>query len=173
MRHSLLAVSIAVLAAAGCKETPTTPLVAPTFHLSATMSDAGVCNVSALNHDYLSVNAQRGDIGANFVGTVPDKTYHGVGCWVGTNGGDGDLIVIFSGNNLGKPLAVGTYQLKREILDETPPGFANVTFRNSEMLGDKLVSLDGAAGSVVVEATPSGGRIIRTEAELTRWNRGF
>jgi hypothetical protein len=169
MRLPILATSLAILAATGCKET-TAPLgPAPTFHLNATISDTGACTVKALDHDYVSNNAQRGDIGTMFVGTLPDLSYHGVGCWVGTASGDGDLIVIFSGNSLGKPLDVGTYALSRQILDNTPAMHANVTFRNSEMLGDKLVTLDGAAGSVTVEATPSGGRVIKADVELTRW----
>ena len=46
---------------------------------------------------------------------------------------------------------------------------ANVTFRNSEMPGDKLVTLDNAVGTVTVDSTGSGLRTIRANVELTRW----
>lgn len=168
MRLPLFAISIAILAATGCTEsTPLEPV--PTLHLSASISGTGECSVSTLNKNYVSFGNQRGDIGAKFVGTVPQDSYHGVGCWVGTAGGDGDLIIIFSGNTLGKPLDVGTYQLNREILDGLPPMHANVTFRNSDMPGDKLVTLDNSVGSVVVDSTASGARIIRADVEVTRW----
>ena len=169
MRLSVFAGAIATLALAACTENTAPVGPAPTFHLSANITGSGDCTVNALDHDYVSNNAQRGDVGLKFVGTVANDSYHGVGCWVGTASGDGDLIIIFSGNNLGKPLDVGTYQLSREILDETPLMHANVTFRNSEMLGDKLTTLDNAVGSVVVDSTASGARTIHADVELTRW----
>jgi hypothetical protein len=169
MRFPILAGAIATLAIAACTENTGPVEVAPTFHLSANVTGSGDCTVTALGHDYISNNAQRGDVGLKFVGTVPNDSYHGVGCWVGTEGGDGDLIIIFSGNSLGQPLAVGTYQLNREILDNTPLMHANVTFRNSEMPGDKLTTLDNAVGSVVVDSTASGARVIHADVELTRW----
>ncbi len=169
MRLSIPALALATIAIAACTENTAPVGDAPTFHLSANITGTGDCTVNALDHDYISNNAQRGDVGPKFVGTVANDSYHGIGCWVGTQGGDGDLIILFSGNNLGKPLAVGTYQLNREILDETPLMHANVTFRNSEMLGDKLTTLDNAAGSVVVDSTASGARVIHADVALTRW----
>jgi hypothetical protein len=46
---------------------------------------------------------------------------------------------------------------------------ATVTFRTSEIGGDKLTPMDGATGSVVVDATATGGRLIKVEADLVRW----
>lgn len=169
MRLPFFATSIALLVTAACAEkTPVEPV--PTFHLNATVAGSGTCDVDALAKTYQSTGQQRGDTGEKFVGTLATETYHGVGCWVGTTNGDGDIIVIFSGNSLGQPLAVGTYQLSREILDDTPLMRANVTFRNSDMPGSKLVTLDNAVGTVVVDSTSTGERIIRANVEVTRWS---
>jgi hypothetical protein len=177
MRLKFLAAAATTLGILACETSE--PLdVAPTFHLAATVTAINTCNVSVRDQNYSSVNMVRGDVPKAFVGTVADGGYHGFGCWVAVNGvspadGDGDLIVLFAGNTLGKPLTPGTYQLKREILDDTPLGFASVVFRPSDLNGDKLVSLDGAVGSVVVEATPDGGRLVKVDAEVSRWGRAF
>jgi hypothetical protein len=172
MRFPLLAVSAATLAVLGCKET-TTPDVPPTFHLTATVTESNDCDVTVMDKSYNSKGQIRGDVPAKFIGTVPEQSYHGFGCWVATSGGDGDLIVLFSGNNLGKPLAVGTYPLSLEILDNTPIGRASVSFRPSALGGDKLRTMDNAAGSVVVDSLASGARRIHIDAEVTRWGRIF
>jgi hypothetical protein len=133
MRFSVLAVSAAALALAGCDKSATTPDVPPAYHLTATITASNNCSVSVMDKDYSSIGQIRGDVPTSFIGTVPEKSYHGFGCWVATSGGDGDLIVLFSGNNLGKPLAVGTYPLVHEVLDNTPLGRAAVSFRSSAM----------------------------------------
>ena len=173
MRYKLLAASAAILGAAGCAEKVSAPQELPVFHLTATVTEANNCAVNVLDKSYSSIGQVRGDIPKSFVGTVADKKYHGFGCWVATSGGDGDLIVLFSGNNLGKPLAVGSYTPVLEILDETPPMSAQVKFRSAELGPDKLVTMENLPGSIVVEATPSGGRIIRVDTDVVRWYTGF
>ena len=170
MRIQALALSAMTLALVACEKT-TTPDIPPTYHLNATVTAANTCAVSVLDTNYSSIGQIRGDTPAKFVGTVND-TYHGFGCWVSTSGGDGDLIVIFSGNNLGKPLAPGTYALARQIYNETPRGFAAVSFRPSS-IGEKLRTMDGAAGNVIVEDDGKGGLTIRVEAEVVRWGEVF
>jgi hypothetical protein len=169
MRISIFALSAAALAAVGCKETAVAPEAPPTYHLSATFTENNTCQVSVLGNEYSSIGQIRGDIPKQFVGTVAEKSYHGFGCWVAKSGGDGDVIVLFSRNNLGKALAPGTYTLTHNVLDDTPEGMATVTFRTSEIGGDKLTPMDGATGSVVVETTATGGRLIKVEADLVRW----
>ncbi len=163
-----------MLSLAACVENSAAPgTSAPTFRLRATVTESNDCDVSVLNKTYSSKGQIRGDVPSQFVGTIPQQSYHGFGCWVATSGGDGDLIVLFSGNNLGKPLAAGTYPLSLEVLDNTPLGRASVTFRPSEFGGDKLRTPTDASGSVVVEVTPSGGRRITVDAEMVRWNNSF
>ena len=171
MRISVLAVSAAALALAGCEKT-TSPDVPPTYHLTATVTASNNCSVSVFDKDYSSIGQIRGDVPTSFIGTVPEKSYHGFGCWVSTSGGDGDLIVLFSGNNLGKPLEGGTYPLVHTVLDDTPRGMATVTFRSS-LFGDKLRPLDNATGNVIVEKDANGSFVIRVEAELVRWGEVF
>jgi hypothetical protein len=176
MRLQLLAAA-ATLGILGCETSKVTEIAAP-YHLTATVTQNNTCNVSVRDLNYSSIGQVRGDTPKAFVGTIADAGYHGFGCYVAVDGlspakGDGDLIVLFSGNNLGKPLDPGTYTLKREILDDTPLGYANVVFRPSDLNGDKLTTLDNAAGSVVVEATPDGGRRIRIDADVSRWGRAF
>jgi hypothetical protein len=173
MRFPLLAVSTAALAVLGCKETSTAPDVPPTFHLTATVTESNDCDVTVMDKNYNSKGQIRGDVPMKFIGTVPSESYHGFGCWVATSGGDGDLIVLFSGNNLGKPLAVGTYPLSLDILDNTPIGRASVSFRPSALGGDKLRTMENAAGSVVVDSLANGARRIHVDAEVTRWGRIF
>lgn len=172
MRFPLLAAAAAIFGVAACadKATAPPPIV---YHLSATITEANNCAVAVLDKNYQSNGMIRGDVPKAFVGTVPDKSYHGFGCWVATTGGDGDLIVLFSGNNLGKPLAVGSYTPTREILDETPPMRAQVRFQTSEIGTDKLVTMDNLAGSIVVEATPTGGRVIKVDTDVVRWYTSF
>ena len=174
MRISVLAISAAALGLIGCVEKPTAPDVPPVIKLSATVTSANSCNVSVADTDYSSLGQIRGDLPKRFVGTVENKSYHGFGCWVATSGGDGDLIVLFAGNNLGKPLAVGTYPLVHEIYDNTPLGVAAVTFRPSYWGGgDRYKTLDTSAGSVVVEDDGNGGLTIRVDAEVARWGSVF
>ena len=171
MRFKALALSAAALAVAGCDKA-TSPDVPPTYHLSATVTASNNCSVSVLDNDFSSIGQIRGDVPKDFIGTVPEQSYHGFGCWVATNGGDGDLIVLFSGNNLGKPLEVGTYPLVHQVLDDTPHGMASVTFRTS-LFPDKLRTMDNAAGNVVVDSLASGARRIHIDADLVRWGRIF
>ena len=172
MIRPLLAISAALLAVSGCKET-SAPIEAPTYRLTATITENNTCTVNVLGKSYSSVNQVRGDVPAQFIGTVANESYHGFGCWVGTDGSDGDLIVLFSGNNLGKPLAPGTYPLAQEVLDETPPKMSAVSFRPSEFGPQRLRSKDGSPGQVVVAETASGGRTVTIDVELVRWGAIF
>lgn len=168
MRISVLAVSAIALGLSACVEKSTTPDVPPTYHLTATVTASNNCSVSVDDKSFSSIGQIRGDVPTAFIGTVPNQSYHGFGCWVATSGGDGDLIVLFSGNNLGKPLALGTYPLVHEVLDETPLGMAAVSFR-SALFGDKLRTMDNAVGSVIVEKDAAGAIVIRVDAEVVRW----
>ena len=171
MRKPVLALSAVALVLAGCEKT-TSPDVPPTYHLTATVTASNSCSVQVLEKDFSSVGQIRGDVPRDFIGTVPEQSYHGFGCWVATNGGDGDLIVLFSQNNLGKPLEVGTYPLVHQVLDDTPRGMASVTFRSS-LFEDKLRTMDDAAGNVIVEKDANGALVIRVDAELVRWGNVF
>jgi hypothetical protein len=175
MRYTFLALSAASLGILGCAEN-TAPPPAETFHISATVTASNTCAVTAMDKQYASNNMVRGDLPDKFVGTVADRSYHGFGCWVGSNsvaGEDGDLIVLFAGNNLGKPLEPGTYSLAHEIYNDTPLGKAAVTFRPSALGGATLKTLDTSTGSVVVELTPDGGRTVRVEVDAVEWHRGL
>jgi hypothetical protein len=169
---------MATLGVMACEPTKVSD-TAPTYRLTATVTQNNTCQVSVQDRVYSSVNVVRGDVPKAFIGTLPNATYHGFGCWVSVDGGvspkdgDGDLVVIFSGNNFGKPLDPGTYPLKLEILDDTPVGFANVTFRPSNLNGDRLTTMDGAQGSVIVTATADGGRMITIDTQVSRYNGGY
>ena len=170
MRYKLLAASAAMLGATGCVEkTTSAPEAPPTFHLTATITESNTCAVKVLDKEYSSIGQVRGDRPKSFVGTLPTENYHGFGCWVATSGGDGDLVVLFSGNNVGKPLAVGTYTPSLDILDETPPMRTQVKFRTAELGTDKLITMDNLPGTVTVEATPTGGRVIKVDVDVVRW----
>lgn len=169
MRHKLTALSAALIATTACAEASSAPKEVPTFHLTATVTENNHCTVTVLGKTYSSIGQVRGDVPSQFIGTVAEKSYHGFGCWVQTGDGDGDLVVLFSGNNLGKPLEPGTYPLALEIFDNTPLHTAALNFRPSDLGGDKLRAKDNAAGAVTVEATPSGGRKITADVEVVRW----
>ena len=174
MKITAFAISAAALGLMACVEKTTTPDRPPVVKLSATVTSANSCNVSVNDYNYSSLGQIRGDVPQKFVGTVENKSYHGFGCWVQTDGGDGDLIVLFAGNNLGKPLAPGTYPLVHEIYDNTPLGVAAVTFRPSYWGGgDRFKTLDTSAGSVIVENDGNGGLTIRVDAEVARWGSVF
>lgn len=172
MRIAILVGLPAFVLTAACDKL-TTPDLPSTYHISATVTSANACKVSVMDKNYSSVGQIRGDVPTRFIGTVANASYHGFGCWVATNDGDGDLIVLFSGNNLGKPLAPGTYPLVHEVYDTTPLGMASVSFRPSSLGGDKLRTFDGAPGNVMVADDGKGGLNIRVEADLLRWGSAF
>ena len=174
MRYSVITASLALLATAACVEKTTSPDEAPlTYSITGTITESNHCDVNVLDKAFTSIGQIRGDVPSKFIGTVANASYHGFGCWVATTGGDGDLIVLFSGNNLGKPLDVGTYTTGLDVLDDTPPMRATVTFRTSEIGTDRLRTTNTLPGTVVVEATPAGGRIIKVNAQLARWSNSF
>jgi len=171
MKISALAISAAVLGVMAC-EKATSPDVPPTVRLTATVTASNTCSVQVMDKSYSSVGQIRGDVPKQFISTVADKIYHGFGCWVATSDGDGDLIVLFSGNTFGKPLETGTYQLVHQVLDDTPLGKASVSFRPS-FLGDKLRTMDNASGTVVVEKDANGEIVIKVDADVVRWGEVF
>ena len=170
-RSYVLALS-AVIGGLGCAK-PSEPVEAPTFRLTATITEDNHCTVNVLGKTYSSIGQVRGDVPSQFIGTVPDKSYHGFGCWVKTADGDGDLVVLFAGNHLGKPLDTGTYPPKLNILDDTPLHTAAVNFRPSEFGGDKLRTKDTSTGNVRVEEVPGGGRRVIIDVDLVRWTTLF
>lgn len=174
MRYTILSLSAASLALLGCAET-TTPPAPAVFRVSATVTASNTCSVTAMDQQFTSINQVRGDLPDKFIGTVEDASYHGFGCWVASNtvtGQDGDLIVLFSGNNLGKALEPGTYGIVHEIYDDTPLGKAAVTFRSSTMDNYKLRTTDTSSGTVTVEETPDGGRTVRVDVDVVEWRKG-
>lgn len=175
--RSYLALALA-LAAMACKTDSTTTEPPVTFHVVATVSGANTCAVSALDKNYASIGQIKGDVPSKFIGTL-DKNYHGLSCWVSVdggqtiNGGDAFMNVIFSGNTLGKPLAVGTYGLRFEILDNTPEMMATIRIGSSSIGGDELRPLDNAQGSITVDSTANGTRNIHVDLQAIRYHRGF
>ncbi len=177
MRHSYLAVSLLAVVAA-CKPDSTAPAAVPTLRVVANVSGSNTCSVNTLDASYGSIGQIRGDVPAKFVGTLADKGYHGFTCWVSTDGGvtangdNGFINVIFAGNTYGKPLAVGTYGLRLEILDDSPPMTATIRFHPASLGNDELRPLDNAVGSIVVDSTASGVRNIHIDLQAVRWHYG-
>ncbi len=178
MRISCFALALISVASACKNADPTTPVAPPTFHVTATVTGSNTCTVNAVDHTYGSIGQIAGDTPAKFIGTL-DKNYHGLSCWVSVdggvtkNGGDGFLNIIFSGNNLGKPLDVGTYGLRLEILDNTPPMTATIRFHPSSLGGDELRPLDNAQGSITVDSAANGARTIHVDLQAVRYSTAF
>lgn len=165
--------ALAVLAVvAGCVE-PTAAPAPQTFHLSATLSGANGCTVNAPDNVYYSTGLFFGDQPKKFVSTF-DKNYHGFGCWVAVDGhseaqGAANLYVVFSGNTFGKPLAVGTYGVRFEVLDDTPAQMATIRFQSLNLGNDELRPLDNAAGSIVVDSASDGTRSVHIDLQVIRY----
>jgi hypothetical protein len=134
--------------------------------------------VNAPDNVYSSVNNFYGDKPNKFVSTY-DANYHGFSCWVSVDGGKseaqgaGFFNVVFSGNTLGKPLAVGNYGVKFEILDTTPPMMATVRFKTLNLNGDEYRPVDNAVGSIVVDSTADGTRNIHVDIQAIRFSFNF
>lgn len=166
---------LVLLAVSGCKVEPTTPRAPDTFHIQATITGANTCSVTAPDNVYTSVNNITGDLPRKFVSTY-DKNYHGFSCWVSVDGGVSEKLgagffnVIFSGNTLGKPLAVGSYGIRFELLDETPPMMATIRFKTLLLNGDEYRPLDNATGSIVVDSTADGTRNIHVDLKTIRFS---
>ena len=175
MRSSLVVLGLA-LAVASCKieSAPVEPLA--TFHVVANVTGSNTCSVNALDKSYGSIGQITGDKPTKFISTF-NKNYHGFSCWVSadggvtTNGGDGFLNIVFSGNTLGQPLAVGTYGLRFEILDNTPPMMATIRWGSSSIGGDELRPLDNAEGTITVDSTATGARNIHVDLQAIRYHR--
>jgi len=174
MRLPLLALSGALFAVIGCQETAA-PVDPPVFRVQATILDTNKCVVSAAGKTYESDNQVRGDVPSQFIGTEKSYPFHGFGCAVfrPTRDADGDIIVLFSKNNFGKPLNPGTYKIVSEITSETPAGFASVRFNSSDFPDYVLNSMDYLAGSVTVEETATGGRKVTVDVEMIQWGEPF
>ena len=177
--RSIYSVFALAVAASACKPATSTAPVAPqTVHVTATVTASNTCSVNTPDQSYGSIGQITGDAPAKFIGTL-DKNYHGFSCWVSVDGGvstksgDGFLNIVFSGNNFGKPLVVGTYGLRLEILDNTPPMMATIRFHPSNLGGDELRPLDNAVGAITVDSTASGARNIHVDLQAVRYGYGF
>jgi hypothetical protein len=179
MMRTIFPALAVLLAASGCKVAEsTTPLDPTMYHITATISGSNACTVTAPDNTYSSVNNITGDLPKKFVSTF-DRNYHGFSCWVSVDGGVSEALgagffnVIFSGNTLGKPLAVGTYKPKFEILDETPAMYASIRFKTLELNGDEYRPLDTSIGSIVVDSTADGTRNIHVDLQAFRFKYTF
>jgi hypothetical protein len=169
---------VVLLAASGCKVEATAPQTTQTYHITATITGSNTCTVTAPDNVYSSVNNFTGDQPKKFISTF-DKNYHGFSCWVSVDGGVSEKLgagffnVIFSGNTLGKPLAVGSYGIKFQLLDETPPMMATIRFGTLNLNGDEYRPLDNAVGSIVVDSTADGSRNIHVDLQAIRYSANF
>ena len=163
---------LTALALAGCKGTEPVAVGLPEgIPMTFSVTDKGVCNVQVEDHTFTSVGQVRYDAPPAFVGTLQNTGYHGFSCWVSTAGGDGELKVVFAGDNYGKPLEVGKYTPRLEFrYDE--PGYAWVTFR-SGLLGGPLLQTYDSQGSVDVTATSDGGRVVTGDLRVLPLDIGF
>lgn len=177
--RSILPAFTLLLVASGCKiAEPTAPRTPATYRITATISGANTCTVNAPDNVYSSTNNISGDTPRKFVSTY-NANYHGFSCWVSVDGGQSEKLgagffnVIFSGNTLGKPLAVGTYGVKFEILDDTPAMMATIRFKTLNLNGDEYRPLDNASGSIVVDSTADGTRNIHVDIQAIRFSYNF
>jgi hypothetical protein len=153
------------LAIAGCKTDSVAPGPLPEgIPMTFSVTDKGVCTVQVENHTFTSSGQVRYDTPPAFVGTLQNMGYHGFSCWVQTAGGDGELKVIFAGDNYGKPLDVGSYTPRLEFR-YNEPGFVWVTFR-SAMLAGPILQTYSADGGVSVTATTGGGRLVTGDVRV-------
>lgn len=162
-----------LLAAAACKTEPTSP--EQTFRLTATLSGSKGCVVNAPDTVYRSAGLFTGDQPNKFVSTY-NTFYHGFWCWVSVDGGVSEksgaanIFVAFSGNTFGKPLAVGNYGIRFDILEDTPAMMATVRFQALNLNGDEYRPLDNSSGSIVVDSTADGTRTIRIDVPVIRYS---
>ena len=174
MRHYLPALAV-VLAASGCKMQPTAVAQPDTYRIKATITGSNTCSVTAPDNVYSSVNNITGDQPRKFVSTY-DKNYHGFSCWVSVDAGVSEKLgagffnVVFSGNTFGKPLAVGSYGIRFEVLDETQPMIATIRFKTLLLNGDEYRPLNNAVGSIVVDSAADGTRNIRVDLQAIRFS---
>ncbi len=177
MRSSYLVIPF-LCAAVACQTDNTVSEPLQTYHVVANVTGSNTCSVNALETQYGSVGKIQGDLPSRFVGTLANKGYHGTSCWVSIDGGNtatgdyGFINVIFSQNTFGKPLEVGKYSLRLEILDDTPPMTATIRFHPVSLNNDELRPLDNAVGSIVVDSTASGARNIHVDLQAVRWHYG-
>ena len=178
MRPLFPALTLLLLAVAACKVETTTPANPTMYHITATVTGANTCSVTAPDNTYSSINNITGDQPKKFVSTY-DKNYHGFSCWVSVDGGVSEKLgagffnVVFSGNTLGKPLAVGSYKVRFELLDETPPMNATIRFKTLNLNGDEYRPLDNSTGTIVVDSTADGTRSIRVDLQTFRFSYGL
>lgn len=167
-----------LLASSGCKVESTAPVDPTMYHITATISGSNTCSVTAPDNTYTSVNNISGDQPKKFVSTY-NANYHGLSCWVSVDGGvseksgAGFFNVIFSGNTLGQPLAVGSYKVRFEVLDTAPPMNATIRFNSSYLQGDEYRPLDTSTGTIVVDSLADGTRNIHVDLQAIRYSYDF
>jgi hypothetical protein len=168
----LTTICLITLALAGCKATDTVARPLPEgIPFTFSVTDKGLCTVQVEGQTFTSEGQVRYDSPPLFVGTIQNMGYHGFSCWVGTAGGDGELKVVFAGDNFGKPLAVGTYIPRLEFRYDQP-GYVWVTFR-SAMLGGPVLQTYDDEGGVDVSATATGGRVVTGNLRVLPLDIGF
>jgi len=164
MRYFALSSIVAALAVAGCAQEPSAPVQLETIPLRATVTPDNHCTVEAYGKTYTSVGQVRGAFLPTFTGTENNAGLHAIGCWVNTSdGSDGDLVVIFTGNSYQLPFSTGTFQPRFEPPYGTDDKIASVSFRASSHPNEKLVTIDQSTGTVTVDAAPNGARTIHLD----------
>ena len=170
MRYLALSSVVAALAVSGCTREPAAPVQLETIPLRATVTPDNHCTVEAYGKTYSSVGQVRGALLPTFTGTENNPGLHAIGCWVNTSDGtDGELVVIFSGNSYQLPFPTGTYQPRFEPPYGTNDMIASVSFRASAHPGEKLVTIDQSTGTVTVDAAPNGARTIRLDVTAVQY----
>jgi hypothetical protein len=160
-----------VLGLTGCVVQPTDPAVAPaTVAIHATVTPDNHCTVEALGRTYTSIGQVRGAVLPTFSGSLENDGYHAIGCWVANaDGTDGELVVTFSGNSFQQPFPTGTFAPIFEPPFGSTDKLVSVSFRSSFFPNEKLRTIDGSGGSVVVESAPSGARTIRVDVMAIKY----
>ncbi|HYN81489.1 MAG TPA: hypothetical protein VES88_08305 [Gemmatimonadaceae bacterium] len=162
--------STAALVATGCIQDLSGPPAVETIPLRATITPDNRCTVETLGRTYTSIGHVRGATPPTFTGTLENSGFHAVGCWVAmSDGTDGDFVLLFSGDSFQKPFEVGSYLPRFEPPYGSSEKLVSVSFQTVALPDHRLKTVDQSTGAVTIEAAPGGGRIIRVDVSVIKY----
>ena len=170
MRLTALCSIAAALVATGCVQDLTGPPLPETFPFRATITPDNRCTVETMGKTYTSIGQVRWAALPTFSGTLENSGFHAVGCWVAmSDGTDGDVVLLFSGDSFQKSFEPGSYLPRFEPPYGSAEKLVGVVFRTVAVPNHLLRTIDESTGGVTIEAAPNGARTIRVDVSVVKF----
>jgi hypothetical protein len=163
MRITAVCTIAAALVASGCVQDLSGPAAVETIPLRATITPDNRCTVETLGKTYTSIGQVRWVTLPTFAGSLENNGFHAVGCWVAmSDGTDGDVVLLFSGDSFQKSFEPGNYLPRFEPPYGSAEKLVGVIFRTVAVPNHLL-------RTVTIEVAPNGARTIRVDVSVVKY----